>query len=108
MITLDERMAKLPKARRERIKKRAAQLHREYTIIKRLRELCDLTQKEMESKTGVKQSVLSKLENGDRRITLTALSQVVDALGGEWELRVKLPNRKTVTLAESEKTKKIA
>lgn len=108
MITHDERMAKLPKARREKIKKRAAELHREYTIIKRLRELCELTQKDVESRTGIKQSVISKLENGDRKITLKALSQVVDALGGEWEFRVKLPNRKTVTLTDSEAFRKIA
>jgi transcriptional regulator with XRE-family HTH domain len=62
----------------------------------------------MESKTGLKQSVLSKLENGDRKITLKALSQVVEALGGEWELKVKLPNRKAVTLVDSGEAKKIA
>ena len=48
MVTHRERMAKLPKERRERIQKKAKELHQEYLLIKRLREEANLTQKELE------------------------------------------------------------
>jgi hypothetical protein len=38
MVTYAERMARLPKARREKIEKRTDELHREYTILRDLRE----------------------------------------------------------------------
>lgn len=96
-------MKALPKRRREKIEKKADELHREYTMIRRLRELYDLTQKEIQEKTGIKQSVLSKLENGEQKITFLTISKMINSLGGEWELNVKLPKqRKKVTLIGSE------
>lgn len=105
MVTHRERMAKLPKERRERIEKKAKELHQEYLLIKRLREEANLTQKELEEKTGISQSVLSKLENGNRRITLASISKVISSLGGEWELTVQLPNKKKQIVAASKKVK---
>lgn len=44
----------------------------------------------MAKRIGVKQPAISKLENGDRCLTLEALSEVITALGGEWEITIKL------------------
>jgi len=65
MVTHAERMARLPKARREKIEKRTNELHREYEILRDLREMLDLTQGEMAEKIGVKQPAVSKLESGE-------------------------------------------
>jgi len=64
--------------------------------------MLDLTQGEMAKRIGVKQPAISKLENGERRLTLDTLSNVIASLGGEWELTVRLPDIGTVRLTGSE------
>jgi transcriptional regulator with XRE-family HTH domain len=61
-----------------------------------------LTQEEMAQRIGVKQPAISKLKNGDRRLTLETLSEIIAALGGEWELNVKLPGNEVMRLTGSE------
>jgi transcriptional regulator with XRE-family HTH domain len=70
--------------------------------LKKLRQMLNLTQVEMASRVGVKQPEISKLENGERRLTLDVLSSIVAAVGGEWELTVKLPEIGTARLTSSE------
>jgi transcriptional regulator with XRE-family HTH domain len=95
-------MGQLPPERRAKIEARTDELHREYVTLRTLRERLNITQAEMAQQIGVKQPAISKLENGDRRLTLETLSEVVMALGGEWELTVKLPNSEAVRLVGSE------
>jgi DNA-binding XRE family transcriptional regulator len=80
MVTHAERMARLPKARREKIEKRTDELHQEYKILRDLRERLDLTQGEMAQKIGVKQPAISKLESGERKLTFETFSKVITAL----------------------------
>jgi transcriptional regulator with XRE-family HTH domain len=94
MVTLEERMAK--------IEARTDELHRKYLVLRKLREKLNLTQCEMARRIGVKQPAISKLENGDRRLTLEALSEIITALGGEWEITVKLPDSEIMRLTGSE------
>jgi transcriptional regulator with XRE-family HTH domain len=56
----------------------------------------------MAKRIGVEQPAISKLENGDRRLTLEALSDIITALGGEWEITVKLPDSEVMRLTGSE------
>jgi transcriptional regulator with XRE-family HTH domain len=56
----------------------------------------------MAEKLGIQQPAISKLENGDRRLTLETLSDIITALGGEWEINVKLPGSEMVRLTGSE------
>ena len=98
-------MARLPKARREKIEKRTDELHQEYKILRDLREMLDLTQGEMAKKIGVKQPAVSKLESGERRLTFETFSKVITALGGEWELNVELPNLGVVRFTGSQDSK---
>jgi transcriptional regulator with XRE-family HTH domain len=102
MVTLEERMARLNPERRAKIEAQTAELHREYLALRKLREKLNLTQGEMARRIGVKQPAISKFENGDRRLTLEALSQIITALGGEWEITVKLPDSKVIRLTGSE------
>jgi transcriptional regulator with XRE-family HTH domain len=102
MMTLEERMARLNPERRAKIEARTDELHREYLALRKLREKLNLTQGEMARRIGVKQPAISKLENGDRRLTLEALSEIITALGGEWEITVKLPDSEVMRLTGSE------
>jgi transcriptional regulator with XRE-family HTH domain len=56
----------------------------------------------MAQRIGVKQPAISKLENGDRRLTLETLFEIIAALGGEWELNVKLSGNEAMRLTGSE------
>jgi transcriptional regulator with XRE-family HTH domain len=102
MVTLEERLAHLTPERREKIEARTNELHRQYLALRKLREKLNLTQEEMARRTGIKQPAISKLENGDRRLTLDVLSAVISALGGEWELNVRLPDTELIRLTGSE------
>jgi len=59
-------------------------------VLREIQERLNLTQGEMAERIGVKQPAISKLENGDRRLTLETLSEIIAVLGEEWELNVKL------------------
>ncbi len=102
MATYEERMRKLSPERRARIEARTDELHQEYLALKKLREMLNLTQSEMATRIGVKQPAISKLENGDHRLTLDTLSTIIASLGGEWELTVRLPDIGSVRLTGSE------
>jgi transcriptional regulator with XRE-family HTH domain len=95
-------MAQLNPERRAKIEARTDKLHREYLILRSLREQLNLRQEELAERTGIKQPTISKLENGDRRLTLETLSNIIAALGGEWEINVKLPGGESVRLIGSE------
>jgi transcriptional regulator with XRE-family HTH domain len=98
---LEERMTQLSPERRVKIAAKIDELHREYIVLRQLRERLNLTQEEMAQRIGVKQPAISKLENGDRRLTLETLSEIIAALGGEWELNVKLPVNEAMRLTGS-------
>jgi transcriptional regulator with XRE-family HTH domain len=102
MVTLDERMTRLSPSRRAKIEARTDELHRDYVVLRQLREKLNLSQSEMAARVGVKQPALSKLETGQRRVTLEKLTQVIAALGGEWELIVRLPDTSPMRVMGSE------
>jgi transcriptional regulator with XRE-family HTH domain len=102
MTTLEERMTRLTPERRAKIEARTDELHQEYLALRTLRKKLNLTQGEMAERLGVKQPSISKLEHGDRRLTLETLSDIITALGGEWEINVKLPGTKAMRLIGSE------
>lgn len=95
-------MAQLTPERRAKIEARTDELHQEYLALRALRKKLNLSQGEMAEKLGIQQPAISKLENGDRRLTLETLSDIITALGGEWEINVKLPGSEMVRLTGSE------
>ena len=57
-----EVMARLPKARRERIEARAAELHAEIEGLKALRKLAERSQEQIAQSLGIKQPSVLKIE----------------------------------------------
>lgn len=82
MVVCAERMRQLASERRAKIEARTDKLHQEYVTLRNLRDRLNITQAEMAQRIGVKQPAISKIENGDRRLTLETISEVVTALGG--------------------------
>jgi hypothetical protein len=95
-------MAQLSPERRAKVEARADELHREYLLLQRLREKLNLTQEELEKKLTPKQPGTLNIDHKDSPLTLEALSEVISALGGEWELTVKLPETDVMRLTGSE------
>lgn len=95
-------MARLSPERRAKIEARTDEIHREYLAIKKLREMVNLTQAEIATRSGVKQPAISKLENGESRLTLDVLSTIITSVGGEWELTVKFPDTAPTRLTSNE------
>jgi transcriptional regulator with XRE-family HTH domain len=95
--TLDEVMAALPKERRDRIKARAAELHREVEGLKALRKLAARSQEQIAQSLGIKQPSVLKIER-QTDLYLSTLRRFVEAAGGKLELRVELPGTGAFTL----------
>lgn len=95
-VTLQEKMAELDPARRERIQNRVNNT----LIAIRLAELrknAKLSQKELAEKIGVSQSAISQIENTES-LQLATLSTYVKALGGKLKLSVEMPNGEVLSL----------
>jgi transcriptional regulator with XRE-family HTH domain len=96
-LTHDEVMARLPKARAERIKAQAAELHREVEGLKALRQLAQRSQEQIAQSLGVKQPSVLKIER-QTDLYLSTLRRFVEAAGGTLELRVELPGQGVIRL----------
>ena len=90
--THDDIMATLPKERRDRIKARADELHREVEGLKALRLLADRSQEQIAQALGIKQPSVLKIER-QTDLYLSTLRRFVEAAGGTLELRVELPGK---------------
>lgn len=90
--THEDIMADLAEQRRERIKARAAELHREVEGLKALRLLADRSQEQIAQALGVKQPSVLKIER-QTDLYLSTLRRFVEAAGGTLELRVELPGK---------------
>ncbi len=96
-VTHEELMARLPKDRQERIKARAAELHREVEGLKALRKLAERSQEQIAQSLGIKQPSVVKIER-QTDLYLSTLRRFVEAAGGKLELRVELPGTGAFTL----------
>lgn len=95
-VTLQEHMATLDPARRERIQNRVNNT----LIAIRLAELrknAKLSQKELGEKIGISQSAISQIENTDS-LELTTLFTYIGALGGKLRLSVEMPSGEVLSL----------
>ena len=57
-----------------------------------LRELAEMTQKEMAEAMGVTQPTISGMERVGRDVLLSSLKKYVEAAGGKLRLEVEMPN----------------
>lgn len=85
-----ELLAKMPAARRKRIKESADALHCEYTLSE-IRRQAGLTQCQMAAKLNVSQPAYALFEKGGN-LRVGTLQKIVSALGGELQLNVGVNN----------------
>ena len=104
---LDDVMAALPKARRERIEARAMEL----ATLKDLRQAAQQTQEQLAAALGVGQDTISRLEKRSDML-LSTLRHYVESMGGELNLVAQFPNRPPVVIehlgAEPVRTRNLA
>ena len=103
MITHKEKLAQLSPERRKKIEKGTQALLNEYEAIQTLRTEFGLTQSELADRIGVGQPMISKLENGEIKLSLDNLSKIINALSpkAEWEITVRIPEREAFTIQGS-------
>lgn len=97
--TLRDKLKTLSPERQEKIARRTADLIEEEISLRELRETCELTQEHMAELLGVPQGSVSRLENrSDWR--LSTLRNYVQAMGGDLDVIIKLPNHPAFRLAD--------
>ncbi len=95
--SLDEKMSKVSKKRRAKIKNRVDELIAEEMTMRDLRNALHLTQKTVAKKLGINQDNVSRLE-ARSDVLLSTLQAYVHSLGGELSLRAEFPDRPPVIL----------
>lgn len=97
MITLTDRMDKLPPSRRKKIEERARALIAEEMSLRDLRKARKQTQVRVAKKLGINQENVSRLEQRSD-LLISTLSDYVEAMGGKLSLVVEFPDRPPVAL----------
>ncbi|HWN49818.1 MAG TPA: XRE family transcriptional regulator [Xanthobacteraceae bacterium] len=87
----------LPPRRQRRIEKRTQELKQEIESLRELREIAGKAQIDVAAALKIKQPSVSKIEN-QADMYLSTLRGYVEAIGGELELVVRLPERPVVRL----------
>ena len=95
--TLDQIISELPTARQQRIEKRYQELKEEVESLRALREIAGKAQAEVATALKIKQPSVSKIEK-QTDMYLSTLRSYVEAVGGELELVVRLPQRPALRL----------
>jgi DNA-binding transcriptional regulator YiaG len=95
--TLADKIQQLPAARRKKVAARAEELMAEEMSLRDLRRAMNLTQVEVAKVLKVGQDTVSRYEQRSDML-LSTLQGYVQAMGGELDLVVTFPNRKSVRL----------
>src|SRR5271169_2884264 len=97
--TLNERLDKLPAARRAKLEARAEQLLAEEMSLRDLRQALKLTQVRMAELLGVGQEGISRLEKRSD-LLISTLRNYVSRMGGRLDMVVRFPDRPDVLLQD--------
>jgi transcriptional regulator with XRE-family HTH domain len=95
--TLDQVFAELPPERRERVEARYRELRQQVKGLQELRRIAGKAQADIAAALNIKQPSVSKIER-QADMYLSTLRDYVEAIGGELELIVKLPERPTLRI----------
>ncbi|MBD2309850.1 XRE family transcriptional regulator [Chroococcidiopsis sp. FACHB-1243] len=95
--TLKEKLSRLPKERRQKVKQRSAELVAEEMSRQQLREALKLTQEQMAEILQIDQANVSRLEKRTD-LMLSTLRKYITAMGGELRLVIEFPDRPPITL----------
>lgn len=98
MATLDELLNERSPESRKRIDERADQIRQEHTLAK-LREELNISQQQLAATLGIKQPAIAKMERSSSDPKLSTLKRLINGMGGELTLNVKLPNGKHIGLS---------
>ncbi len=94
---LSQIIADLPTERQERIDARYQELKQEIEGLRELRQIAGKAQADIATALNIKQPSVSKIEK-QADMYLSTLRGYVEAIGGELELVVKLPQRPALTI----------
>ena len=94
---LNEKLAELPAARREKIEARAAELIAEEMSLRDLRRALGKTQAKVAADLGVGQDSVARYEQRTDML-ISTLSEFVHKVGGTLELTARFPNRSPVKI----------
>ena len=97
MTSLEERMNKLPEARRQKVEERAKALIAEEMSLRDLRKARKQTQVSVAQQLGINQENVSRIEKRSD-LLLSTLSGYVEAMGGKLSLVVEFPDRPPIAL----------
>jgi transcriptional regulator with XRE-family HTH domain len=95
--TLSQIIAELPPKRQQRIEKRYQELKQEVESLRELREIAGKVQADVAAALKIKQPSVSKIEQ-QTDMYLSTLRRYVEAVGGDLELVVTLPQRPAIRL----------
>ena len=96
--TLDEVLAALPKARRDRIDARYRELRKEVESLAALRKAAGKAQVNIAASLKISQPSVSKIEK-QTDMYLSTLRNYVEAVGGDLELVVRFPDQAPLRLS---------
>ena len=97
-VNVDDVIAGLDPARRQRIEERAAELIAEEMTLRELRKARRLTQARVAAELGISQDGVSRLEQRSD-LLLSTLRKTVEAMGGSLSLVARFPDRPPVELS---------
>lgn len=96
-VSLQDKLNRLPKERRDRIIAASDRLHAEYLTLQELRKAKELTQTELAEVLGVRQATVAQMEKRSD-LMLSTLRGYVEAMGGRLSLVVEFPDHPAVML----------
>lgn len=101
VVTLKKVLDSLPPERRAEIDRRYEELVNEVESLKELRRLSKLSQAKIADKLKISQPAISKIEK-QTDMYLSTLRSYVEAMGGELDVVVRLPDREPVKVKSLE------
>jgi transcriptional regulator with XRE-family HTH domain len=101
-------VAKMPKAAQKRVKARTQEMLLEMNLQQLRQTFTKLTQNDIAKLLDVTQAYVSKAERRGGDMLLSTLYQLVGAMGGSVELRVRLPDQQDVRLDQFDEMAKLA
>lgn len=87
----------LPKNRKIKIQKESEKLIKEYKNLQEFRQSIGMTQAELAKGLSISQVNISKLEKR-QDMHLSTLRKYVEALGGELDIKIKMPKEENVII----------
>lgn len=97
-VSIDDKIKKLPPARRRQVEARAAEMIAEEMTLSELRKARKLTQVRVAKSLGISQDSVSRLEKRSD-LLLSTLRRAVEAMGGNLSLVAEFPDRPPVVLS---------